>query len=125
MTTLKKIITGSCLALAMACGSKKDMSSSQNNSMKKDTGSPDSKEQTDDASLIKATVVDQSEIAGCTYLLQLSTGEKLQPENLAAEFQKNDLSVLIKYRLTQMNTACMAGPTAFIEIIKVNPDSIR
>lgn len=72
-----------------------------------------------DHKLVEATVLDYRNLDGCTFLMQLNNGEKLQPENLDSVFQKNNLQVLIKYHLTGKNTICMTGKTILIDFIKL------
>ncbi|MFI5220102.1 MAG: hypothetical protein ACHQNT_11515 [Bacteroidia bacterium] len=69
--------------------------------------------------LTEATVIDYSEIAGCTFLLQLNNGEKLEPSNLSSEFKKDKLKVLIKYQITDMQSACMAGKVVSVSHIEL------
>lgn len=69
--------------------------------------------------LTEATVIDYSEVAGCTFLLQLNNGEKLEPSNLFSEFKKDKLEVLIRYQVTDMMSVCMAGKVVSIEHIEL------
>ncbi len=55
-----------------------------------------------------ATVI-KYPVDGCSYLLQLENGKKLEPENLQARYKKNNLKVWVKYRYYQGNSSCMAG----------------
>jgi hypothetical protein len=58
----------------------------------------------------QATVKDMSEIAGCTFLLELENGRMLQPDKLPENFRKNDLPVWIKYVIDKnQNSFCMSG----------------
>lgn len=75
--------------------------------------------QSQDPKLIEATVIDYSEIAGCTFLLQLNNGEKLEPSNLAPEFKKDKTNVLIKYEIADMMSACMAGKVVSVTHIEL------
>ena len=72
-----------------------------------------------DPKLKEATVIDYSEVGGCGFLLELTNNEKLQPENLPAEYQKDKMKVQIKYHITNKMTVCMAGKTAYIDFIKM------
>ena len=72
-----------------------------------------------DLKLTEAMVIDYSEIAGCTFLLQLNNGEKIQPTNLSPDFRKDKLKVLIKYQITDMMSACMAGKVVSVSHIEL------
>lgn len=56
-----------------------------------------------------ATVVDYSELDGCTYLLELADGVKLQPVNLSDEFKRKGLKLFITYKFQDGMSTCMAG----------------
>ncbi|HKR06634.1 MAG TPA: hypothetical protein VJY62_18515 [Bacteroidia bacterium] len=75
-----------------------------------------------DSKQIEATVIDYSEVDGCRFLLELTNKEKLQPENLPAEFEKDKMQVMIKYHVTNKNTVCMAGKTVYIDFIKAKTE---
>jgi hypothetical protein len=63
---------------------------------------------------IKGTVI-LLELDGCNYMVQLESGNKLEPVNLVEEFKKENLPVWIKYEvLKNASSICMAG-----EIVKV------
>jgi hypothetical protein len=68
----------------------------------------------DKAGFIKATVI-KLDLDGCSWMLQLEDGKKLEPINLKEEFQKVNLKVWIQYEpFTQGASICMAG-----EMVKV------
>jgi hypothetical protein len=75
-----------------------------------------------DLKLKEATVIDYSEVDGCRFLLELANNEKLQPENLPAEYQKDKMKVQVKYHLTNKMTVCMAGKTVYIDFIKMKKE---
>ena len=56
-----------------------------------------------------AKVIDYSEIAGCTYLLELSDGQKLQPVNLQEEYRRAGLKLFITYKVFDGVSVCMTG----------------
>jgi len=58
-------------------------------------------------------------VDGCKWVLQLGDEKKLEPQNLAPEFQKDQLKVWIKYQAVKggMST-CMAGTVVTISDIK-------
>ena len=65
-----------------------------------------------------ATVINYT-IDGCTYLLQLEDGKKLEPDNLKDEYKKDNLKVWIKYQPRKGNSICMAGEMiTIIDIFK-------
>src|ERR1051325_3611002 len=84
---------------------------------KKNTGSLQQDSPSDapmkDSKMIEATVVDYTNLDGCRFLLELPGGEKLQPENLTSEFEKDKMKVMIKYHLTNRMTVCMASKTVY------------
>lgn len=60
--------------------------------------------------LTTGTVVDLTGLDGCKFLIQLATGKRLEPTNLAAEFKKDGLEVSFKYEEQKdLASACMAG----------------
>ena len=75
--------------------------------------------QTHDLKLTEATVIDYSEVSGCSFLLQLNNGEKLEPSNLSADFKKDKLKVLIRYEVADMMSACMAGKVVSVTHIEL------
>jgi hypothetical protein len=66
-----------------------------------------------------ATIINYT-VDGCSWMLQLEDGKKLQPLILAPEFQKEGLKVLIKYEVKKDAVGvCMVGEIVSItEIIK-------
>lgn len=71
-----------------------------------------------DSKLIAAMVIDYSNVDGCGFMIELSTGEKLQPENLDMQFAKDQLKVLVKFHLVNKMGICMAGKIVHIDSIK-------
>lgn len=70
-----------------------------------------------------ALVVDYSELDGCTYLLELSDGQKLQPVNLREDLQRKGLKLFITYKNHDGVSTCMAGKMVTItsaEIAKID-----
>ena len=62
-----------------------------------------------DKQAVFAVVIDYSEIAGCTWLLELSDGQKLQPVNLAEEYRRKGLKLFITYKTYDGVSVCMTG----------------
>ena len=59
---------------------------------------------------VQATVVDNSGLDGCRFMLQLQSGKKLQPLSLEEKFMKDGAKVWIKYREQKhAMSVCMAG----------------
>ena len=75
-----------------------------------------------DKKLIEATVIDYSQLDGCRFLLELNSNEKLQPENLPVEFEKDKMKVLIRYHVTNKMSICMAGKTVYLDSIKIKSE---
>ncbi len=72
-----------------------------------------------------ATVVDYTELDGCTFLLELSDGQKLQPENLGEAFKKKGLKVFITYKIHDGISNCMAGKMVTLTSITVAKEDKR
>jgi len=68
---------------------------------------------------VPATVLDQTGLDGCTFMLQLESGQKLIPLNLKKEFMKSKMQVWVKYKKEDAMTVCMAGETVRITEIEV------
>lgn len=68
---------------------------------------------------IKATVVNLT-LDGCSWMLQLEDGKKLEPVNLKEEFKKDKLNVWIQYQVKKGGmSVCMAGEVITISDIKL------
>jgi hypothetical protein len=67
----------------------------------------------------KATIISY-QVDGCTFILQLSDGKKLQPYNLSDEFKKDQLTVWVKY-VPKKNVfnSCMAGQVVELSDIQL------
>ena len=67
----------------------------------------------------KATVINLA-LDGCDYVIQLESGEKLEPVNIEDNFQADGLEIWIKYKKEKSKMgACMVGPLINIEEIQV------
>jgi hypothetical protein len=62
------------------------------------------------------TVIDNSKIAGCGFLIQLNDSSIIAPSKLEDKFRKNNLKVYFKYEVLkkQPMTNCMRGKVANI-----------
>jgi hypothetical protein len=68
----------------------------------------------------KAEVINYA-VDGCSWMIKLEDGTKLQPLDLQQEFKKNNLKVWIKYEVKKGNPGvCMAG-----EMITINAIELR
>ena len=65
----------------------------------------------------KAAIINYA-IDGCTFMIQLEDGKKLEPVNLQDEFKKDNLKVWIKYKHFKGNSICMAGEMVTITAIE-------
>lgn len=73
-----------------------------------------------DSTYIAATVINYT-VDGCTWMLQLEDGKKLQPSVLKPEYQKDKLKVWIKYLTKKGGVGiCMAG-----EIVDITEIELR
>ncbi|MBA3706981.1 MAG: hypothetical protein H0W84_14090 [Bacteroidetes bacterium] len=71
------------------------------------------------AGFVKATVINYK-LDGCSWMLQLEDGKKLEPINLTEEFQKENFKVWIQYKpFTQGASICMAGEMITITAIEI------
>ena len=74
------------------------------------------------AGAIPAKVIDMRELDGCTYLLELEDGRKLQPVTaLPEKFQINGMKVMITYKITDMMSICMSGQPVTLLTIDAAP----
>ncbi len=58
---------------------------------------------------IEVTVIDYSELDGCTFMLETTDGKKLQPVHLAEKYQKAGIRLSIVYKVSDGMGVCMAG----------------
>lgn len=66
----------------------------------------------------KATIINYT-VDGCSWLLELEDGKKLQPETLDQKFQKDKLKVWIKYTIKKGGVGiCMTGEMVNITAIE-------
>ncbi len=67
---------------------------------------------------VSATVIDMRELDGCTYLLELQDGMKLQPTAIPVEYQQAGLKVRVKYKKVEIMSICMSGTPVELTYIK-------
>jgi hypothetical protein len=75
---------------------------------------PDTHEQN---GFVKATIINYT-LDGCSYMLQLEDGKKLEPVNLSEEFKKDNIKVWIKYQHYKGTSICMAGEMVTVTAIE-------
>ena len=70
----------------------------------------------------EAKVLDLTGLDGCSFVIELKNGQKLEPINLTNEFKKDKLPVLVKYtEKTDMSSICMVGKMVELtSILKIN-----
>ncbi len=91
----------SLVAFSSCCGKKKAVDTK--------TVTPEVKKDFEKEGYVKATVINY-EVDGCSFLIQLEDGKKLDPSGLAADFRKDQLAVWIKYIPKKGGVSvCMAG----------------
>lgn len=67
----------------------------------------------------KATIINYA-VDGCSWMIQLEDGKKLEPSNLADEFKKENLKVWIQYQVKKGGMSiCMAGEMVTITTIEI------
>ena len=68
---------------------------------------------------VNATIV-RSDLDGCSWIVELEDGKKLQPISLTPEFQKDKLKVRIKYFINKDGMSiCMVGEMINVLDIKL------
>jgi hypothetical protein len=66
----------------------------------------------------KGKVLDKRDLDGCTYVIELESGKKLEPINLTDDFQKEGLQVWVKYEEKKdIASICMMG--TMVEVIDI------
>ncbi len=78
-----------------------------------------------DKQAVYAKVIDYSEIAGCTYLLELSDGQKLQPVNLQEEYKRIGLKLFITYKPYDGVSVCMTGKMVTLTSVSIAKEDNR
>lgn len=66
----------------------------------------------------KATVIN-SNLDGCSWMIELEDGRKLEPVNLKDQYKKEGLKVWIQYKHYENYSFCMAGEMVTITAIEV------
>jgi hypothetical protein len=75
----------------------------------KNTVATDVKRDFEKEGYVKATVINY-EVDGCSFMIQLEDGKKLDPSSLADDFRKDQTAVWIKYTIKKGGASvCMAG----------------
>ena len=68
---------------------------------------------------VKAIVINMS-LDGCEYVLQLESGEKMEPDDLDEEYRVDGLEVWVKYKADKDKMgACMIGPIVNVRDIQM------
>jgi hypothetical protein len=68
---------------------------------------------------LQATVIDNTGLDGCRFMLQLQSGKKLQPTNLEEKYLKDGKKVWVKYVIQKdAMSVCMAGDVVNITVIE-------
>lgn len=70
---------------------------------------------------VKGTMTDQSGLDGCGFLINLDSGEKIEPNKMWDEFKKDGMKVWVKYNTpkTPLISICMSGK--MVNIIDIKP----
>lgn len=66
---------------------------------------------------VKGTIINYT-LDGCSFMIQLEDGKKLEPVNLQFEFKKDKFKVWIKYQYYKGNSICMAGEMVTVTAIE-------
>ena len=78
-----------------------------------------------DKQAVFAQVIDYSEIAGCTWILELSDGQKLQPVNLSEEYRRKGMRLFITYKIYDGVSVCMTGKMVTLTSVSVAKEDNR
>lgn len=70
----------------------------------------------------KATVIKYS-VDGCSWMLQLEDGKKLEPKKIKEEFKLENLKVWIQYDVYKDYSFCMAGDMVVVNKIALRSDN--
>lgn len=73
---------------------------------------------------VKATIINYT-LDGCSFMLLLKDGKKLEPVNLSGEFKKDNTNVWIKYQHYKGNSICMAGEMVTVTAIENDISQIK
>jgi len=66
----------------------------------------------------EATIKNMTGLDGCSFMLTLSNGKELEPNNLENAFKQEELKVWVKYTPVNFASICMAGQTIHIVAIE-------
>lgn len=66
----------------------------------------------------KAIIIN-STLDGCTWLMELEDGKKLEPVNLKEDLKRNGLKVWIQYKRYENFSFCMTGEMVTITAIEI------
>jgi len=69
----------------------------------------------------EATVKDFTGLDGCSFLLILLDGRKLEPNNLNKDFKQDGIKVWVKFVPANFTSICMAGET--VSIVAMEKDT--
>ncbi|MGI8893996.1 MAG: hypothetical protein ACR2GN_11150 [Bacteroidia bacterium] len=68
---------------------------------------------------VKATIINM-DLDGCEYVIQLESGQKVEPVNLEEEFKADGLDIWVKYNADNEKLgACMIGPIVNVEEMQI------
>ena len=70
----------------------------------------------------KATII-KNTVDGCSWMLQLEDGKKLEPKELKKEFKLENLKVWLLYDVYKDYSFCMAGEMIIIKKIALRSDN--
>lgn len=68
---------------------------------------------------IPGTIIDMTGLDGCSFMIKLENGKKLEPDHLEDHFKQNDLPVWIKYSIPKSTFGiCMSGQMVILTAIQ-------
>ena len=101
-----------------SCKSHKEIAQTQTPVSNQNLKKPTTDKKYDHKDEKEASVINMTGLDGCTYLIKLFSGERLEPINLPADFKINGLKVLLTYEAYEGASICMAGKMIKITHIK-------
>jgi hypothetical protein len=69
------------------------------------------------ANAILVKVIDASELDGCQMLLEMESGDKLDPINLPEKYKKDGIRLFITYKIKDGVSICMSGKLVQLDYI--------
>ena len=120
MSKLKKIIPALLVLAFFASGCNKKTSPAKTSSAPVKEGATKVESDYVKEGYEKAKVVDMTGLDGCKFMIELTNGDKLEPNKLDNKYMKDKMNVWVKYTLNKNGASvCMSGKMIVITDIVV------